>query len=121
MWFSIEQRDNCTCFTAKLLTRVAVFNLLDWGPSKYLAAALHNSVYLHSAGEIPVKLTTITGGYCSAVKWDCIGDKLVIGTNNSVIQVRILLSGCLTKFKLFSLDLFCSNNSEKLTNNASNQ
>jgi hypothetical protein len=84
-------RGNITCFTVELVMCVAVFNLLDWGPSNYLAAALHNSVYLYATGEIPVELTTITGGYCSAVKWNSAGDKLIIGTNNSAIQVGILL------------------------------
>jgi hypothetical protein len=70
---------------------VAVFNLLDWGPSKYLAAALYNSVYLYANGENTIELTAFTGGYCSAVKWDSNGDKLIVGTNNSVIQVRIML------------------------------
>jgi hypothetical protein len=91
MQFSITQRDNFTCFVAELVMCVAVLNLLDWGSSNYLAAALHNSVYLYATGEKPIELTTIAGGYCSAVKWDSIGDKLIIGTNNSVIQVRILL------------------------------
>jgi hypothetical protein len=91
IWFLIKHRDNFTCFTAELVMCVAVFNLLDWGPSNYLAAALHNSVYLYATGEDPMELTTITGGYCSAVKWDSIGDKLIIGTNNSAIQVRIML------------------------------
>jgi hypothetical protein len=78
---------------------VAVFNLLDWGPLNYLAAALHNSVYLYATGEIPIELTTIAGGYCSAVKWDSIGEKLVIGTNNSAIQVRTLLQWIPTAIK----------------------
>ncbi|XP_023719657.1 protein cortex isoform X2 [Cryptotermes secundus] len=62
-------------------------NLLDWGPSNYLAASLHNSVYLYATGEDTTELTTIANGYYSAVKWDSIGEKLVIGTNNSAIQV----------------------------------
>jgi cell division cycle protein 20 (cofactor of APC complex) len=70
---------------------VAVLNQLDWGSSNYLAAALNNSVYLYAIGEIPTELTTIAGGYCSAVKWDSIGYKLIIGSNISDIQVRILL------------------------------
>jgi hypothetical protein len=99
MWFSINYRGNFTCFTAELVMCVAVFNLLDWGPSNYLAAALHNSVYLYVTGENATELTTIAGGYCSAVKWDSIGDKLIIGTNNSAIQVRILLQWMSTAIK----------------------
>ncbi|KDR14508.1 protein cortex-like [Zootermopsis nevadensis] len=62
-------------------------NLLDWGPSKYLAAALYNSVYLYANGENTIELTAFTGSYCSAVKWDSNGETLIVGTNNSVIQV----------------------------------
>jgi hypothetical protein len=99
MWFSVNHRGNFTCFAAELIMCVAVFNLLDWGPLNYLAAALHNSVYLYATGENPMKLTTIAGGYCSALKWDSIGDKLVIGTNNSAIQVRILSQWISTAIK----------------------
>jgi energy-coupling factor transporter transmembrane protein EcfT len=77
--------------TAEFVMHVAVLNLLDWGPSNYLVAALHNSVYLYATGENPVQLTAVMDGYCSAVKWDSNGDKLIIGTNNSVLQVRIML------------------------------
>lgn len=91
MWFSVKHRGNFTYFAAELVMCVAVLNLLDWGPSNYLAASLHNSVYLYATGEDTTELTTIANGYCSAVKWDSIGEKLVIGTNNSAIQVRILL------------------------------
>jgi hypothetical protein len=69
----------------------ADLNLLDWGPSRYLAAALYNSVYLYATGENTIELTAFADGYCSAVKWDHNGEKLVVGTNYSVIQVRIRL------------------------------
>jgi hypothetical protein len=118
MCISVKYKGNFTCFTAELVMCVAVFNLLDWGPSNYLAAALHSSVYLYASGEIPVELTTITGGYCSAVKWNSVGDKLIIGTNNSAIQVGILLRWMFSKLKKFSLDLSCNNDAGKLTGNA---
>jgi 3-phosphoglycerate kinase len=72
---------------------VPVLNLLDWGPSsyEYLAAALYNSVCICANGENTVELTAFTDGYCSVVKWDSNEDKLIIGTNNSVIKLRIML------------------------------
>jgi len=70
---------------------VAVLNLLDWGPSNYLAAALNKSVYLYKTGDNPIELTNITNGYYSAVKWDYKGEILIIGNNSSLIQVRIIL------------------------------
>src|SRR5215510_7276772 len=68
---------------------VAVLNLLDWGPNNYLAAALNDSVYLYETGDDPIKLTAITNGYYSAVKWDYKGENLIIGNNSSRIQVRL--------------------------------
>jgi hypothetical protein len=70
---------------------VAVLNLLDWGPSNYLAAALNKSVYLYETGDGPIELTAITNGYYSAVKWDYKGENLIIGNNSSLIQVSIIL------------------------------
>lgn len=70
---------------------VAVLNLLDWGPSNYLAAALNDSVYLYKTGDDAIHLTAITNGYYSAVKWDYKGENLIIGTDSSLIQARIIL------------------------------
>jgi hypothetical protein len=86
---------------------VAVLNLLDWGPSNYLAAALNNSVYLYETGDGPIELTAITNGYYSAVKWDYKGENLILGNNSSLIQVRIILKPMnyrkVLEFALFQL------------------
>jgi len=101
---------------------VAVLNLLDWGPSNYLAAALNNSVYLYETGDSPIELTAVTNGYYSAVKWDYKGENLVIGNNSSIIQVRIILKPMnyrrVLEFILFQLHeiVLCVNISKRVKN-----
>jgi hypothetical protein len=85
---------------------VTVLNLLDWGPNNYLAAALNDTVYLYETGDGPIKLTAVTNGYYSAVKWDYKGENLIIGNNNSRIEVRIILKPMIIE-KFWNLS--CSN------------
>ncbi|GLH06339.1 Protein cortex [Gryllus bimaculatus] len=73
------------------------YNLLDWGATGYLAAALNWSVFLCDPNTSKtIHLTHIDnpelsqhhgGQFGTAVKWDIDGRRLAIGTNKSNVQI----------------------------------
>ncbi|XP_069675833.1 protein cortex-like [Periplaneta americana] len=63
------------------------FNLVDWGPSRSLAAVLLNSVYVYAPGKSRDELTFISIGCCTSVKWDLNGENLAIGGSVSTVQI----------------------------------
>ena len=68
-------------------------NLLDWSSRNFLAAALHNNVYLWDAsqGDI-VQLMKLDSeeDYICSVSWTKEGSYLAIGTSDCKVQVSLV-------------------------------
>ncbi|XP_067000641.2 cell division cycle protein 20 homolog [Anabrus simplex] len=68
------------------------FNLLDWGPTGYLAASLNKKIFLcHPGRHVTIHFLDLNVQFqpdhiCSCIKWDNAGKILAIGTNKSHIE-----------------------------------